>query len=75
VGELSRKPGWIRLSIHPIMTNQEIDYICDSISALAKEHQKWGEDYNYINNKNEFGHKDAVESNHNAMIESWFELD
>src|SRR5690606_14311487 len=26
-GDLSEKPGWIRLSIHPTMTNQEIRYI------------------------------------------------
>lgn len=74
-GELSRKPGWIRLSIHPIITNREVDYICDSISALAKEHQQWGKEYNYMSNKNEFEHKNAAENNLNGMIESWFELD
>lgn len=73
-GELSRKPGWIRLSIHPIMTNQEVDYICNSIMDLAQNHQKWGAEYSYIRNKNEFEHHNATKNSNDAMIESWFEL-
>ncbi len=30
-GNLSCKPGWIRLSVHPTMTNAEIDFIMDAI--------------------------------------------
>ncbi|HEX9511856.1 MAG TPA: aminotransferase class V-fold PLP-dependent enzyme, partial [Puia sp.] len=30
-GEMLCKPGWVRLSIHPTMTNTEIDYIMDAI--------------------------------------------
>lgn len=36
-GELWRKPGWVRLSIHPTMTDAEIDYIMDAIEATAEE--------------------------------------
>ena len=33
-GDMSCKPGWVRLSIHPTMTNAEIDYIADALSCL-----------------------------------------
>ena len=36
-GELWRKPGWVRLSIHPTMTDAEIDYIMDAVEATVDE--------------------------------------
>lgn len=44
-GDCSLKPGWIRMSIHPTMTNAELIYILDSIEALAQYHQEWIKDY------------------------------
>lgn len=44
-GDCSLKPGWIRMSIHPTMTNAELIYILDSIKALAKHHQEWTQHY------------------------------
>ena len=37
-GDLHSKPGWVRLSLHPTMTDTELDYILDAIEncvALA----------------------------------------
>ena len=34
-GEMERKPGWVRLSLHPTMTDQEIDYIADAVRRVA----------------------------------------
>lgn len=34
-GEMGRKPGWVRLSIHPTMTDAEIDYILDAVEATV----------------------------------------
>jgi selenocysteine lyase/cysteine desulfurase len=34
-GDLSAKPGWVRLSIHPTMTDAEVDYILDAIEATV----------------------------------------
>jgi len=31
-GDLSEKPGWIRISLHPTMTNAELDLIIDAIT-------------------------------------------
>ena len=39
-GDLIKKPGWIRMSIHPTTTSEEIKMVCDSIKALAKKHKE-----------------------------------
>ena len=44
-GDCSLKPGWIRFSIHPTQTDQEVQYICDSIQELARHFEDWKDDY------------------------------
>ena len=34
-GDWASKPGWVRLSIHPTMTDAEIDYIGDAVETIA----------------------------------------
>lgn len=43
--DFSKKPGWIRLSIHPTHTDDEIHYMMESIRQLALNHEKWTEGY------------------------------
>lgn len=74
IGDLVRKPGWIRMSIHPTTTNAEIEYVCDSIIALAKHHDEWTKDYDYQKSTNEFVHKSNINSNSGTSIDSWFKL-
>lgn len=75
IGELVRKPGWIRMSIHPTTTNAEIHYVCDSIIALAKNHRDWSKDYEYSKYNNEFIHKSLVGKPCNTdNIDAWFNL-
>jgi selenocysteine lyase/cysteine desulfurase len=71
-GDLTQKPGWIRMSIHPTTTQEEIAFVCDSIKSLAKNHQDWAKDYVYNNRKNDFEH---LLKNHQVdeMVDSWFE--
>ncbi|MGE4570943.1 MAG: aminotransferase class V-fold PLP-dependent enzyme [Gammaproteobacteria bacterium] len=45
VGDLSQKPGWIRVSLHPTMTDKEVLFIVDSVKSLAENHQDWSQDY------------------------------
>src|SRR3954471_8244577 len=40
-GDLLCKPGWIRLSVHPTMTNAEIDFIMDAIELTACHFKEW----------------------------------
>ncbi|RXP64666.1 aminotransferase class V-fold PLP-dependent enzyme [Lutibacter sp. HS1-25] len=70
-GCLTDRPGWIRMSIHPTITNAEVLYVCDSIKQVAENHKKWAEDYYYKAAKNEFVHKSAqpVEID---IVNNWF---
>ena len=58
IGDLARKPGWIRLSIHPTTTTEEVKYICKSVKALCENHEKWSKSYDYDRYTNEFVHRD-----------------
>jgi selenocysteine lyase/cysteine desulfurase len=75
IGDLVRKPGWIRMSIHPTTTNAEIEYVCDSIIALAKHHKSWAKDYDYSKLNNEFIHKSMIGKAFTAgNLDEWFDL-
>lgn len=76
IGDLIRKPGWIRMSIHPTTTNAEIEFVCDSIIDLAKNHDAWSKDYEYSKCNNEFIHKSLINKPCNATnVDAWFDLD
>lgn len=75
LGELMRKPGWIRMSIHPTTSTEEAVYFCESLIALAENHKEWAQDYDYIAATNEFVHKSTVnEDKFQLPVEEWFEL-
>ena len=72
-GDLSIKPGFIRVSLHPTMTNSELDYIADALKQIVKNHKEWASDYNYSNKTNEFTHKD-YKPEIIEKLDCWFEL-
>ncbi|NNK61305.1 MAG: aminotransferase class V-fold PLP-dependent enzyme [Flavobacteriaceae bacterium] len=74
IGDLVRKPGWIRLSIHPTTTCEEVDMVCDAIKALTKNHLEWSKDYTYDGTNNEFIHKSFKTDDRHQTINNWFEL-
>lgn len=70
-GDLTAKPGWIRMSIHPVMTDAEIDYILDAIEELYHRHEEWGKEYTYSVHTNEFSHpKELTEAT--DRVDEWF---
>jgi selenocysteine lyase/cysteine desulfurase len=74
-GDLSLKPGWVRMSIHPTMTDEEMHFIMNAIEDVAKNHKEIGADYTYNNQTNEFVYKDKSFSEMNGeRAKSWFEL-
>lgn len=75
-GNLIQKPGWVRMSIHPTLTNQEMIYICDCIKELALHYEEWLSDYQYQYHSNEYLHKDdqAISSSRSEAINAWFEF-
>ena len=70
-GDLSEKPGWIRMSLHPTTTNQELDFILNAIETLAKNHENWAKDYDYNLHTNEFTHK-LVHDESMKKVDQWF---
>ncbi len=71
-GILSEKPGWIRMSIHPTTTDEEIKFIVQSIKEIAENHNEWSKDYTYNIRTNEFTHKNAT-SFEKDLVNKWFE--
>ena len=72
-GDLSQKPGWIRLSLHPTMTNDELFYIMNAIREVKQNHKKWSDDYIYNRHINEFRHKTELEDK-TVLVRDWFNL-
>lgn len=56
-GDASLRPGFVRLSIHPIMTDAEIDRLSDAVGQIAEHGQVWARDYRYQPATNEFVHR------------------
>lgn len=70
-GDLTVKPGWVRLSIHPIMTTEEIKYIIMAINSTIHHIEDWKKDYRYDPSTNDFLH---VKGNRAIRIKELFEL-
>ena len=70
-GNLSCKPGWVRLSIHPTMTNADVNYIMDAIEETAAHAAEWKKDYSYNAETNEY-HYSRTEDKIQEKINHWF---
>jgi selenocysteine lyase/cysteine desulfurase len=73
-GDLSQKPGWIRLSLHPTMTDEELHFIIDAIKQISVHHQEWKKDYLYNKHTNEFIHASEGPQK-DDLVSSWFKLE
>lgn len=72
-GDLSNKPGWVRLSIHPTMTDAEIDFILAAVGEVADNAVEWGQDYDYSAATNEF--RCRRDNDGGPDVSGWFALD
>ncbi|MTH14800.1 aminotransferase class V-fold PLP-dependent enzyme [Flavobacterium sp. LC2016-01] len=70
----TNKPGWVRLSLHPIMTNEELFFICDAIEQVALNYKKWQKDYFYNPASNEFENPQITDTI-TREVNNWFKLD
>jgi len=70
-GNLSHRPGWIRLSLHPTMSDETLEYILQAIEKLALNYKEWALDYTYSTEKNEFRHNSYIQGEKRA-VEEWF---
>lgn len=70
-GDLSLKPGWIRMSIHPTTSNAELEYIFEALQAIVQNIEKWEKDYIFSPSTAEFNHKRGESPTH---IADWFNI-
>ena len=69
--DLSAKPGWVRLSIHPTTTSADIDLLIEAVEEVARHAEKWARDYTYSSQTNEFRHVNAAVDD---TARRWFDL-
>jgi selenocysteine lyase/cysteine desulfurase len=73
-GDLSDKPGWVRMSIHPTTTDEEVEYLLLAVDAVARHGHGWSAGYVYSPQTNEFTHRDAPQVDE-AGIRQWFSVE
>jgi selenocysteine lyase/cysteine desulfurase len=71
-GDLSEKPGWIRLSLHPTMTGAELRYICRAIREISENHEAYTGDYLADYQHGTFRHRAETEQEAQEMLDKWF---
>ncbi|QMU65129.1 MAG: aminotransferase class V-fold PLP-dependent enzyme [Flavobacteriaceae bacterium] len=72
-GCLTEKPGWVRLSLHPTISDEEVDFICNSLNVLCENIEAWSSDYQYNSLKNDYVHKSA-QSIEKQLVSNWFSV-
>ncbi len=70
-GDLSLKPGWVRMSIHPTTSNAELEYIFEALQSIVQNIEKWEKDYIFSPSTAEFNHKRGESPTH---IADWFNI-
>ncbi|MCF8240111.1 MAG: aminotransferase class V-fold PLP-dependent enzyme [Melioribacteraceae bacterium] len=73
-GDLSEKPGWIRLSLHPTMKDKELIFILDALKEIIANAKEWEKDYSYSSKTNEYTHL-SESIDRNGGIHEWFNLE
>ena len=72
-GDLSEKQGWVRMSLHPTMTDRELEHLLGAIREIVENHGEWEKDYRYDSSCNEFRHMN--EDGRGAdLLDGWFSL-
>ncbi len=71
-GDLSEKPGWVRWSLHPTMTNAEIITFIEGLRDIITNIETYQKDYLYDRYQNIFWHRD--EKSQSGIINDWFSI-
>ncbi len=53
-GDLSDKPGWVRVSLHPTMTDEEARYVGRAVVEVIRNYREWGSSYEFRKETGEF---------------------
>ena len=58
-GDLTDKPGWVRVSLHPTNTDEEAHFLVDSILKVIENAEAWSKDYDFDQSSGEFRPKNT----------------
>jgi len=72
-GDLSEKPGWVRISFHPSTTTADIDHTIRAVAEIVEHIDEWSADYVYSATTNEYAHK-AGDAESASRAKGWFDL-
>ena len=72
LGNLSEKPGWVRWSLHPTMSNAEVLFFTEGLKDIISNITNYSKDYAPVPRTNTFSHKN--EKDYRLKAEAWFEL-
>ena len=73
-GDLSEKPGWVRISFHPSTTMADIDHTLDAVRQIVDNVDEWAKEYVYSPLSNEVSRRDGDSGAAQARIREWFEF-
>jgi selenocysteine lyase/cysteine desulfurase len=59
-GDMTAKPGWVRFSIHPIMTDEEILTFIQAIREIIANIDEWKKGYVYDSASNDYFYIDHI---------------
>lgn len=60
-GDQSLRPGWVRLSLHPVMTSGDVAFILLALKAIVSQREVWQADYRYSPATNCWRHRSESE--------------
>jgi selenocysteine lyase/cysteine desulfurase len=70
-GDLTDKPGWVRLSFHPTMTNDDVLFCVNAVREIVQNKTAWAKDYTYSPKTNEYSHFSGNGRELN-LVKQWF---
>ncbi|WP_271782185.1 aminotransferase class V-fold PLP-dependent enzyme [Aquimarina algiphila] len=71
---LTNKPGWVRLSLHPTLTDEQLIYTCNAIHKIVDNIDDWSASYTYNPKTNEFEVEGVGDDNILKEIKQWFTI-
>ncbi len=71
IGDLSDKPGWVRVSFHPVMGDDEVDRVCQAIAQIARQGEVWAREYEHFPQANDY-RRIGCEDGTQAVVDGWF---
>ena len=74
-GDNTMKPGFVRVSLHPTLSNKELHYIISAIKEIVTNMDSWRSQYNYIQHKNEFEHKSVKDLTEQNVLSNIFGIE